>query len=164
MSDILRQNEIMMVNQIIASPSGEYMLVLQADSNLVLYEKVRHEDGSVVLDPSWASNTVDGDVLFATMREDGNFVLVDADGVTLWESGTDGKPGSFLQLQDDGNLVINEVSHAWTAGLDDDEDDADGDESYDEDEAGDLEDAVRLQDEALARQAEEAMAADELAS
>ena len=163
MSDILRSNELLMPNQMIVSPSGGHMLMLQADGNMVLYEKVRHEDGSIVLDPSWTSNTVDQKTLFATMREDGNFVLVDADGATLWESGTDGRPGSFLQLQDDGNLVINEISHAWTAGINDEEEEEE-EESFDEDEDSDPEDAVRQHNEPLASQVKEAMAADELAS
>lgn len=156
MSDILRQNQFLMTYQMMTSPNGEHMLMLQGDSNLVLYEKVRHEDGSVVLDPSWASNTVDQDALFATMREDGNFVLVDADGAILWESGTDGRPGSFLQLQDDGNLVINEVCHAWTASMEDDEDEAAGDEATETE----VEDIESADDEAADDEAadEEAMA------
>lgn len=47
MTDILRSNEMLFTNQMVVSANGEYVLVLQADSNLVLYEKVHHEDGNV---------------------------------------------------------------------------------------------------------------------
>ncbi|MCL5882993.1 MAG: hypothetical protein M1539_03345 [Actinobacteria bacterium] len=142
MSDILRQNQFLLTSQMISSPNGNFFLVLQPDSNLVLYEMVHHEDGSLVPDAVWATNTVDQDAWFAAMQEDGNFVLADENGAKLWETETDGKPGSFLQLQDDGNLVINEVFHAWTAGMEDDDDEAgDEDEAGDDAEAGDEDDA-----------------------
>ena len=107
MSDILRSNELLLTNQMLTSINGEYVLILQADGNMVLYGKVHHEDGSVILDPAWATETIDETAWYAVMQADGNLVLYNREGVTLWQSETDGRPGSFLQLQDDGNLVIN---------------------------------------------------------
>ena len=152
MSDILRSNEFLFINQMITSINGEYLLILQSDGNMVLYEKVHHEDGSVVLDPTWATDTVGENSWYAVMQEDGNFVLCDIDGAYLWQSDTDGKPGSFLQLQNDGNLVINEISHAWMAYSEEDKDE-------EEDEA-DIYEADELAGKALERQVEEAMADD----
>ncbi|MHB8792809.1 MAG: hypothetical protein ACYC6O_05670 [Thermoleophilia bacterium] len=152
MSDILRSNEFLFINQMITSINGEYLLILQSDGNMVLYEKVHHEDGSVVLDPAWATDTVGENAWYAVMQEDGNFVLCDMDGANLWQSETDGKPGSFLQLQNDGNLVINEISRAWMAYGEEDEDE-------EEDEA-DIYEADEPAGKALEQQVEEAMADD----
>jgi len=156
MSDILRPKEVLFTNQMLTSINGEYVLILQTDGNMVLYAKVHHEDGSVILDPAWATETIGENAWYAVMQEDGNFVLHDWAGVALWQSYTDGKPGSFLQLQDDGNLVINEISHAWMADSgEDDEEEEDETDSYE---------AADLADQALERQVEEAMADDMLAS
>jgi hypothetical protein len=40
------------------------------------------------------------------MQDDGNFVLRGPGLEVLWASGTDGNGPSFLQVQDDGNVVI----------------------------------------------------------
>lgn len=161
MSDILRPNEFLLTNQMLTSINGEYVLILQTDGNMVLYEKVHHDDGSVILDHAWATETIGENAWYAIMQEDGNFVLYDWAGVSLWQSDTDGKPGSFLQLQDDGNLVINEISHAWMANSGEDEGEREGEEEEDE---TDSDEAIDLADQALARQVDEAMADDMLAS
>jgi hypothetical protein len=52
---------------------------------------------------------------FATMQEDGNFVVYDIqDGspVPVWSTHTDGNPGAYLNVQDDGNLVIYSATNA----------------------------------------------------
>lgn len=157
MSDILRSNEFLLTNQMLTSINGEYMLIMQADGNMVLYAKVHHEDGSVMLDPTWATETIGENAWYAVMQPDGNFVLYSQEGVALWQSDTDGKPGSFLQLQDDGNLVINEISHAWMADSGEYEDEDEEDET-------DSDEAIDLADQALARQVEEAMADETLVS
>ncbi len=155
MSDILRPNELLFTNQMLTSINGEYLLFLQEDGNMVLYEKVHHEDGSVMLEVTWATETSGENSWYAIMQEDGNFVLYDLEGVALWQTDTIGKPGSFLQLQNDGNLVINEISHAWMAESGEDEDE--------EDDAGGAE-AIDLAEQNLARQVDEALAGDMLAS
>lgn len=52
---------------------------------------------------------------YAVMQEDGDFELHDWTGVVLMQANTDGQPGSFVQLQDDGMLDINEIAHTWMA-------------------------------------------------
>lgn len=39
-------------------------------------------------------------------QTDGNLVLTRADGAVLWASGTEGRRGFRLQLQEDGNMVL----------------------------------------------------------
>ena len=40
------------------------------------------------------------------MQTDGNLVLYDTSGQPHWASKTQGNPGAFLNVQDDGNLVV----------------------------------------------------------
>ena len=43
----------------------------------------------------------------AIMQTDGNFVVYDLEtGAPIWNTHTDGHPGAYLNVQDDGNLVI----------------------------------------------------------
>lgn len=116
MNDTLRPNEFLFINQMLTSLSGDYMLVLQSDSNLVLYGKVRHQDGVASLEQLWATGTSNLDAFYAVMQEDGNFVLRDPENGILWQTET-ARPGSFLQLLDDGRLVISDVTPIWAAGL-----------------------------------------------
>jgi hypothetical protein len=41
------------------------------------------------------------------LQTDGNLVLYDQDGQSLWASGTDGREVSSATMQEDGNLVLN---------------------------------------------------------
>lgn len=78
------------------SCDGRFRLVLQTDSNLVLYQ------GAAVL---WASNTVGRNAAQAIMQRDGNFVLYDTQGRPFWATNTL-SPGAHARLQDDGNFAI----------------------------------------------------------
>ncbi|MBP4046347.1 hypothetical protein [Chromobacterium violaceum] len=51
------------------------------------------------------------------LQSDGNLVLYRmANHHPLWASGTNGKPGCFVTMQDDGNLVIYEPKiPAWAS-------------------------------------------------
>lgn len=55
-----------------------------------------------------------------TLPADGNLLLGWAvpPGGVLWASGTPGHPGSFLRMQDDGNLVLGSVASGvtWSSG------------------------------------------------
>ena len=80
---------------------------MQTDGNLVLYEGpcVNMSCGT----PLWASHTVDcGGCV--SMQSDGNLVVYDSGGMqpghACWASGTNGHPGAYLQLQNDGNVVM----------------------------------------------------------
>jgi hypothetical protein len=103
--------------------NGQGALILQDDGNLVL---VRYSDRA----PLWSSGTngrrgANGKLLTRlVMQTDGNLCLYDDDGSldSSWCTATQGHPGAFLQLQDDGNLVIvignrpvwNTATNVWT--------------------------------------------------
>ncbi len=40
------------------------------------------------------------------MQTDGNLVLYDTSNQPRWASGTSNHPGAFLDMQDDGNVVV----------------------------------------------------------
>ena len=53
------------------------------------------------------------------MQSDGNLVIYDASrSVAIWATGTTGQPGSFLSVQEDGNVVIYSNSRVpiWATG------------------------------------------------
>ena len=58
------------------------------------------------------------------MQNDGNLGLYDTSGQPHWASKTQGNPGAFLNMQDDGNLVVYRAGSAsqtadnalWNAG------------------------------------------------
>jgi hypothetical protein len=81
------------------SCDGRFRLVMQWDSNLVLYQGA----GAYAL---FATNTVGLGAAQAIMQQDGNFVLYDVAGRPLWATNTVGNPGARMVLQNDGNLVI----------------------------------------------------------
>lgn len=93
-------------DQALLSDNGGYKLILQNDGNLVLYALATGQPQAL-----WASGTQRG--VRAQMQPDGNFVIVEV--VTggdfpgeypLWNARTDGHRGSYLNVQDDGNVVI----------------------------------------------------------
>jgi hypothetical protein len=61
--------------------------------------------------PLWSTGTnvptkAAGMGAYCVMKDDGNFVVYDADDKPCFQSGTKGHPGAFLRCQDDGNLVV----------------------------------------------------------
>lgn len=54
------------------------------------------------------------------MQDDGNFVLYDQNNEPVWASNTDGFPGAYVSVQDDGNLVIYQNGNAlWASNTGD---------------------------------------------
>lgn len=116
MSDRISLDEPVHPGQSITSPSGEYTLILQEDSNLVLYR------GEEAL---WASNTMHGEDESAenkslVVQGDGNVVLYDADGQPIWASGSSYEAARpYVLVQDDGNVCLydDEVEGChWSTG------------------------------------------------
>jgi hypothetical protein len=79
------------------SCDGRFVLMMQDDGNLVLY------NGQ---EPLWHSATQDTGATSATMQRDGNLVVYDDEGTAMWASGTHGNDWAAALVQDDGNLVI----------------------------------------------------------
>jgi hypothetical protein len=93
------------------SCDGRFSLTMQTDGNLVLYQS-----GGGAL---WATGTPgnSGRNVTAFMQTDGNFVVYAnpwSSWIPLWSSGTWGQPGSYLALQNDGNLVVYNQHNNWT--------------------------------------------------
>jgi hypothetical protein len=93
---------------------------MQTDGNAVVYNSQ-----SWAL---WATNT--GGLIQPgafTMRADGDLVLYDIAGQPHWASNTAGNPGAFLNVQDDGNIVVYRAGSTtetpdnalWSAGSND---------------------------------------------
>ncbi|XXQ38938.1 Bulb-type lectin domain-containing protein [Plasmodiophora brassicae] len=91
--------------QSLISPNERVRLDMQRDGNLVLYAP------TLVAKPLWATNhgekASEGPFLLR-MQDDGNLVIYEAQGKSIWATGTDHKGVSphRLVVQDDGNLVV----------------------------------------------------------
>ena len=95
------------------SATRAFRLYFQDDGNLVLYAI---DDMNLPEDikqaqyerPVFATGTDGTGATACELLEDGNLVVVDANGVPLWasDSGTANTVGAFLRCQDDGDLVI----------------------------------------------------------
>jgi hypothetical protein len=107
-ANVLYPGNYLYQNQGLPSAGGRYVLTMQGDSRLVM----KRWDGTT----RWAAPASG---LQAVMQHDGNFVLYGAFGAT-WDTGTWGNPGSFLAVQDDGNLVVYHSSGRplWNIGVD----------------------------------------------
>lgn len=81
------------------SQNGKYLLWMQRDGNLVLYNWTTFK-------PIWYSNTYNKPVVIAIMQSDGNFVEYDINNKFYWASNTQNNSGAYLVVQDDGNCVI----------------------------------------------------------
>jgi hypothetical protein len=104
---------VLTMGQWITSCDGRFVLIMQTDGNLVLYQT-----GVGAL---WATHTSlpgnQGANHIAVMQTDGNLVVYNANSQPRWGSGTWGRNGALLALHNDGNLVI--YSHLgevlWTS-------------------------------------------------
>jgi hypothetical protein len=85
------------------SQNGLYKLCMQYDNNLVAY---RTWDGTYY----WQTKTYGGVNRtpggIAKMQTDGNFVVYSGNNYALYQSGTSGRTGCRLMLQDDNNIVV----------------------------------------------------------
>ena len=106
--------------QSLQSNNKLHTLIMQTDGNVVLYGSQSN--------PLWATNT-DGLITPRKfiMQTDGNPVLYSVDGQPRWASLTWNNPGAFLNIQDDGNLVVYRAGSQtetadnalWAAGSND---------------------------------------------
>ncbi|WP_405569679.1 RHS repeat-associated core domain-containing protein [Streptomyces phaeochromogenes] len=85
-------------------------LVMREDGDLTLYDR---KTGEV----AWHTNTAGHAGAWATMQEDGNFVVYDKDNKPLWDSKTWGS-GYFATLQDTGVFIVYNKNWEpqWSAG------------------------------------------------
>lgn len=102
-ADTLLTNAQLGRGQRIRSSNGQYLLVHQADGNVVLYlDRV----------PLWATHTCGRETTHFIMQGDGNLVLYNGSR-PLWASNTCGRgDGCRLMVQDDGNVVMYDARNA----------------------------------------------------
>jgi hypothetical protein len=94
-----------------SSQGANLVFIMQPDCNLVLY----FGGGAI-----WNSGTEGrGQNCQARMQTDGNFVIYDDQNRPVWATNTQGYPGAFLIVQNDGNVVIyKNNSPLWNSGTD----------------------------------------------
>jgi hypothetical protein len=105
-------------NAVIYSSAGLPLWSTRTDGSPEGYNYINHFLSSTLIYPMQELRTADGRhrMLF---QADGNLVLYSS-GKAVWASGTDGKPVSFMALQEDGNLVIydHSLKPLWASGTD----------------------------------------------
>ncbi|NQY65146.1 MAG: hypothetical protein HRT38_15755 [Alteromonadaceae bacterium] len=101
LGSVLKSGDRMAPLDYLMSPDMRYFLPLQKDGNFVLYK-----DGIAI----WATFTDNKIITEALMQEDGNFVMYAKPnrGDPVWSTDTysDFDRGSYLELQDDGKIVL----------------------------------------------------------
>jgi len=103
-------------NQLVSYEST-WTLILDDGGNLVLYP---YPITGPPWHDTWDSGTANTDAQYAIMQTDGNFVITDVNGSPWWATGTDGNPGAYLALQNDGRLRIwsaDNTTVLWEAKL-----------------------------------------------
>jgi len=86
-------------NESIKSLNDRFILVMQDDGNLVIYDNGR---------PIWATNTNGKGGSYAVIQDDRNFVVYTDGNRPIWASNSNGRglPPCKLIMQNDGNLVL----------------------------------------------------------
>ena len=108
-SDQLFGPDFLKIGQYLKSADGRYQLLLQPDSNLVLYGPTGAR---------WSAASVNSGAVRLTLQSsDGNAVLYRANGTPVWDAGAAGA-GSRFVVQSDGNLVHYRAngSVVWQSG------------------------------------------------
>ena len=108
----LNAGDRLSIGQQLESSNGCFMLMLQDDGNLVLYNK----QGTAL----WSTETFQQKSKYAVMQRDGHFVIYSEKGSVVWGSNTYGTRGRQLKIENDGNMAIytleNEVVWATNTG------------------------------------------------
>jgi hypothetical protein len=92
-------------DQEIWSCDGRFLLTMQTDNNLVIYE-----NGVSAL---WSSDTYGTGAVLASLEDSGDFVLTNSNGAVIWDTmTTSGGCGTYLVMQTDGNVVIFDAGGA----------------------------------------------------
>jgi hypothetical protein len=117
----LRTNEILHVNEYLASDSGRYHACLLEHGDFAVYDTLAD-------DWLWNAGANGGEGnYFACMQGDGNFVIYRGTdwsnyGPDLWSTGTRGEGQYYIYMQDDGNLALyagtpeHTVQYLWGIG------------------------------------------------
>ena len=107
-SGVLLPGASLAAGQTLSSPNASSTLTMQSDGNLVL-----HHGATAV----WSSGTSSAGS-HAVMQGDGNLVVYSGASVPQWASNSDGNPGAYLVVADDGTIAILSTTGGtlWSAG------------------------------------------------
>lgn len=103
-SQFLNHDEVMIPDKFYFSPNGQYFIVFQStDGNLVVYKAVQPTNRAI-----WSAGTNRGRGRIAAMQGDGNFVVYNDAGSSLWDSATWGltSPGGAAFINDHGQFIV----------------------------------------------------------
>lgn len=103
-TDKIGQNQSINRHSLLISENREYYAQFQGDSNFVVYST----RGGVA---KWATKTQGKCVKRLYMQDDGNLVFIDCNHHSIWSSGTNGYPGAYLKLTNNGSLIIYTSDH-----------------------------------------------------
>lgn len=114
-SDHMESGASLTAGQLLRSAGGQYVLLMQTDCNLVIYQMVDANHGHA----TWSSSTSNhGSNCHLDMQEDGNLVIYSGVGRSwaVWVSQTANYPKAVAVMQTDGNLVvIQDDIPTWSA-------------------------------------------------
>ena len=104
MTSYLQPGQSLQPGHSLSSPNGAYSLWMQTDGNVVLY----NGQNANAAQARWATHTGPGQFTPSEliMQGDGKLVLYDTSNQARWASGTSRRIGAFLEVQNDGNVVI----------------------------------------------------------
>ncbi len=97
----LKPGEFLYPGDYLRSDNETYILRLQTDGNLVLFERTPLQEI-----PLWASKTVGQSVHCLMMELSGNLSLYSTASKLLWSTATDSYPQAYLRITDQGEAVV----------------------------------------------------------
>lgn len=97
--------------QSITSPDGHYTLAMMNDGNLVLELSNPYGSPRVI----WSTGTGSSPGATAQLQINGDVVVDDAAGATIWSNNVTAPGCANLDVQDDGNLVLYTAAGAYWA-------------------------------------------------
>ena len=100
--DRLNAGQALMPGQHLLSQNRYYTFSLERNGNMILRkaENLKSKKKHIL----WNSGT-SGPVTKLLMQQDGNLVLYH-NGKARWSTGTNGHPGAYFVIQNDGNAVV----------------------------------------------------------
>jgi Protein kinase domain len=107
---ILAAGQVLAADQRLISPDDKYILLMQGDGNLIVFNPL----GMGV----WSSESYPHPGSYLQMQRDGNLVVYGSGHTAIFSSNTGGHPGSDAEIGNDGSLAVYSPAHTvlWSSG------------------------------------------------